>query len=180
MPSSIDNIVVLLPPPSVPSENGGKPWSEIEQSIGSVLPADYKNFIETYGSGRINKFIFALNPFSMRRGLNLIDQIPRQLDALRTLITDFAETCPYALFPEHEGLLPFALTDNGDVIFWMTRGEPDEWSVVVNESRAPSYEEFGGGAISFFIALMTGAHTFRAFPSSIASMTPRFDPILPV
>lgn len=40
------------------------------------------------------------------------------------------EKCPYPFYPEPGGLLPWAGTDNGDRVCWLTEGQPDGWTVV--------------------------------------------------
>jgi hypothetical protein len=107
--------------------------------------------------------------------LNLLNQIPRQLSALRDLINDFGEVIPFSLYPEREGLLPVGLTDNGDVLYWLMRGEPDQWSVVLNESRGPKYETFAGSLSSFLTESLTGRVKFKIFPDNAFKQKARFE-----
>lgn len=44
----------------------------MEKNLGMILPLDYKKFINKYGTGSINDFIWILNPFSENENLNLI------------------------------------------------------------------------------------------------------------
>ncbi len=34
------------------------------------------------------------------------------------------------------------MMENGNIVSWITRGLPDLWHVIVNESRGPKYQEF--------------------------------------
>jgi hypothetical protein len=107
------------------------------------LSLDNKQYINTYGSGCVGAFIWPLNPFSKNKYLNLNDQVKAQLDALKSLKMTWGDVqVPYPLYPKPGGLLPWGLTDNGDVLYWRTVGLPDNWSTVINEARAPLYEEF--------------------------------------
>lgn len=46
---------IILPPPSNSSNTGNSEgWSELENNLGSLLPKDYKDFINTYGTGGID------------------------------------------------------------------------------------------------------------------------------
>jgi len=165
---AINDLITLMPPPEAPIEAGGATWASVESAVGSVLPIDYKEFIEKYGTGRINGFVWIFNPFSSRQGINLVNQLSVQINALKTLAQDFGEQCPYPLFPEDGGLLPAGITDNGDVIHWLTKGEPNAWKIVVNEARGPRYEEFDSDLTSFLNEILTrGAHCSllpRIFP----------------
>lgn len=45
------------------------------KNLGMILPLDYKKFINKYGTGSINDFIWILNPFSENENLNLIKKV---------------------------------------------------------------------------------------------------------
>lgn len=49
-------------------------WNEIELILGIKLPTDYKQFINTYGVGSVNDFLWVLNPFTQNMNLNLIEK----------------------------------------------------------------------------------------------------------
>lgn len=153
-------------PPTEPVETQGS-WSSVEEKLGCELPDDFKEFIAVYGSGTIGRFISVLNPFSKRPNLNLLEQSRRQLDALRILLDEFGERNPYDLFPAPGGLLPVAITDNGDVIHWLTNGGAAGWTIVVNEARSPDYEQFDCSLTSFLEGLLDGSIRCRAFPDPI-------------
>jgi len=130
------------------------------------LPDDFKDFIRIYGSGRIGRFMWVLNPFAKNPNINLLEQSREQLESLRYL-RDRGETNPYALYPESGGLLPVAVTDNGDVIHWLTRGVAVDWAIVVNDSRSPDYEQFNCNLTEFLAGLLD--------QSLICGILPTFD-----
>lgn len=165
-----------MPPPANPVETGGS-WLDVEDAIGSKLPDDFKEFIRSYGSGTIDHFLSVLNPFSSRPALNLLEQSKRQLEALRELHDDFDEKNPFELYPTLGGLLPVAITDNGDVIHWLTSGNAPEWTVVVNEARSPDYEQFECDLTTFLERVLNKSVTCRAFPSSAFSGDAEFNPV---
>ena len=173
----IDNLRTILPVPPSPVETHCRPWSAVEQEVGTRLPDDYKEFIELYGSGRIGAFIWVLNPFASNQFISLGRQIVDRLGALEALARDFGEQCPYPLFPQSGGLLPFAVTDNGDVIYWITNGDPNAWRVVVNEARGPRYEEFASNATDFLAAILTHRVNCTVFPESLQEFAARFEPV---
>lgn len=172
---AIEDLIAKMPPPEAPLEARGATWASVEDTIGTVLPGDYKAYIERYGSGRINGFVWIFNPFSSRQGINLVNQISVQLGALKTLAQDFGEQCPYPLFPENGGLLPLGMTDNGDVIHWLTKGKSSDWKIVVNEARGPRYEEFDGDLTSFLRKILTRDSQCSLLPRSFPQGTPIFE-----
>jgi hypothetical protein len=115
-----------IPPPSTPIEAGSlEAFSVVEARLGLTLPDDYKHLIYTYGTGAWKQFLWVLNPFSANRFLNLIEQAQRQLDADRIIRAHWPHHVPFALFPERGGLFPWAITDNGNRLYWLTAGEPN-------------------------------------------------------
>jgi len=155
----------IMPPPAKPLEADGS-WFHAEEILGMGFPDDFKDFIRIYGSGTIGHFMSVLNPFAQNPNLNLLEQSRSQLDVLHYL-RDRGESNPYALYPESGGLLPVAGTDNGDFIYWLTRGGAADWTIVVNESRSPEYEQFDCNLTEFLEKLLD--------QSLICWILPRFD-----
>ena len=57
----LDDLQKVMPPPLAPIETPCASWQAIEAELGTLLPEDYKSFVEAYGSGRIGGFIWILN-----------------------------------------------------------------------------------------------------------------------
>ena len=173
---SVEQLSDLVRPPELPPFIETSGWAPVEADLGTPLPSDYKAFVERYGPGRLGGFISAFVPTTRFPNLDLVTQAKRQLAALREL-RDGGEPCPYSLFPESDGLLPFAGTDNGDILHWLTAGTPEEWSVVVNDSRSPRYELHSCGMTSFLAGVLAGERRCAIFPRSFPGK-PTFEPIL--
>jgi hypothetical protein len=147
----------LPPPPGPPPEPPALG--------GRRLPADYERLARTYGPGCFDDFIWLLVPGAANENLDLDRQAEVRLDALRTL----QEPLPY------EPLLPFAFTDNGDVVYWHTLSEePDAWTVVANESRGPEWFAFDGTATEFLASVLSGATRVPFFPADFPGPDPGF------
>jgi hypothetical protein len=165
----IDELKRILRLPEVVEEQHGD-WLQTEEKLGIVLPTDYKQFTETYGSGQIDHFLSIFNPFSKCHGLELCGNQSTILNSLRFLI-DKGEKCPFLLYPEPSGILPFGATDNGDILYWVTDGAPDAWWIVVNESRGPKFEEFHCNMVTFLTEILSRRVTCRLFPESFPATT---------
>jgi hypothetical protein len=161
----INSILPDLVLPLAPVETLGD-WDSVEDALQVVLPQDFKDYIAVFGSGVIGEFITILNPFSSRPTLNLIDQSKRQLNALREL-RDLGEPQPFELHPAKPGLLPVAMTDNGDVIHWLTTENSSDWTVVVNAARSPDYEHFQYSLTDFIRGVIERTIHVSAFPKTI-------------
>src|SRR5947209_4673448 len=132
---SIELLESIIAPPENPQEVPDSTlWQAVETDL-TRLPADYKDFVSRYGTGSIDSFIWIFNPASRNPHLNFQQQVRKQLEVLREI--NERETEPFIpLFPNSSGVLPFGITDNGDLLFWETNGDPDNWAVGVFEARS--------------------------------------------
>jgi hypothetical protein len=170
---SLSSLTRVLPPPSNPFEIPSlDAWEPIENQIGR-LPADYKAFVQQFGSGTIDRFLWIWNPFSKSEHGNLLTAKEPTLSALREL-RESGEECPYPLHPEPGGLLPFGKSDNGDVLYWLTARVPEQWPVVVNAARDPAYEKFECDMTDFLAGILTRRLRCAIFPEDFPSRSPKF------
>lgn len=175
--SSLNALKEVLRPPNIPCETpDSSDWQLVETSLGMGLPEDYKDFISCYGTGAVDQFLWVLNPFSNNKYLNLLDAGSAQLEVLRQLRDDFGENIPYPLGSDSNGLYPWAITDNGDVLYWLCNGVPSDWLIVVNEARAPCWREFKCSMSEFLARLITRELIVDIFPDDFPSESPKFVP----
>ncbi|MBK8255236.1 MAG: SMI1/KNR4 family protein [Polyangiaceae bacterium] len=157
-------------------------WAFIESAIGTPLPADYKEFLQTYGSGTISNYMRVLNPFSttelwlekVRFRLSIYHSSRRNNPVPGfTLPPPLApvNSMPYPIFPESGGVFPWGHTENGDGLLWLTQGNPNEWKVVA-ETRSFRYAEFPGTMTEFLTALLSGKLTWGAFDPGAEKVPP--------
>lgn len=175
MASALASLREIVPPPA--GSRPGVDWKRVEATIGSPLPHDYKDLVETYGPGVFDDFVWVLHPEVENPTLNLLAEGGRTLDALRTLRA--SERIPYVVERGTEELLPWGRTDDGDKLYWVTkpRYSPDDWTVVVNEARGPTWETFDGTATELLYALLRGSVRLDLFDGSdFPSTAPQFEP----
>jgi hypothetical protein len=158
----------LLPPPANPVE-AGRPegWAEVEAALGTGLPTDFKAFTELYGSGTIDDFLYLFNPFTQGQDGNLLAEKNRVLAAYRQTRARFPERLPLPPFPEQGGVLPLGRTDNGDELYWVTQGPPDQWPVMLLEARAALQELQPMPVTGFLGALAANQLTSRVLPEDL-------------
>lgn len=139
------------------------------------LPDDYKSLVELYGPGAFDDFLWILQPFDDNEHLDLLAQRTARLDALRDLQSQ-GQAIPYAIDSGIEILLPWAITDNGDVVYWVVepRDQPHTWSIVMNEARGPLWERFEGSATEYLEAVMAKSFVPSSFPDDFPSDRPTF------
>lgn len=146
---SLDRLITLLqpPPPRTPPD-----WVAVEARLGRRLPIDYKRFVERFGIGQVVDFIVVLAPDS-RASCDLTTQTAQRLDALRQLTH---EVVPFDLTPGREGIIPWGITDNGDVMYWQaTTDTVVADQIVVNAAREDTWVEFNGTMTKFLLEVIT-------------------------
>lgn len=132
---SIENLIRVVPPPATPGDPFPGPWREVEAKLGTLLPSDYKAFVQLYGLGCFMEYLWIWTPRAYTRHVRL------ELEASSVLkVLGEDEYFSFPLWPEPGGLLPFGVTLDGDYLAWVTRGPPDTWRVTVLD-RGMGYEE---------------------------------------
>jgi len=163
----------ILSPPAICAEEDRQAWARVEERLGTRLPADYKAFIDAFGLGSIDSFIWIFSPFTRNQYVNL----ERKLEVVGDVLAQLAqcgEQIPFLYFPASGGLFPFGSTDNGDSLYWKTDGEPDLWPVVVNEARGPHWEMYNLSMTAFLSQVLSGKLVCTVFPDDIPSHSPTF------
>ncbi|GHA77373.1 SMI1/KNR4 family protein [Streptomyces termitum] len=143
----------LLPPPV--SGGDSIDWQEIERARRLAFPADYREFVESYGGGEIDEYLSIGTPPVTGSGYGDL------LDRADPALSDRDREDLSALLPEGvPPLLPFADSASGDVAFWLCEGAPDGWRVAVFRRQASygmnRWTVFDGGMASFCVAALTG------------------------
>ena len=167
--SNQDDLLAIVRPP-----NDGRSiaveWGEFESSLGFSLPGDYKWLIDTYGPGKFDNFLHVLQPYSESEYVQLGHWLVRGREILHQLSR--REEHPYPV----DELLPVAITDNGDTIYWVSRplDVPDSWTITANEARGVRWPDFGGGIVNFLVEVLSGRLRFEIFPADFPSADPEF------
>jgi hypothetical protein len=115
----------------------------------------------------VDDFLYLFNPFAQGPDGNLVVEKDRVLAAYRQTRARFPQRLPLPPFPEPGGVLPLGRTDNGDELYWHTEGEPDDWTVVLLESRAARQEQHPVPATGFLAELAAGTLKTQVLPPEI-------------
>jgi hypothetical protein len=150
---------------------------DAERSLGVALPADYKQIVSAYGSGCFNAFVRIFNPIATSPYGNLLSQRILQGDIEEETRDDDYPVYPHPVVPAIPGILPFGITDNGNVLFWIV-GSSDtaRWTLAVNDPRSDRRDVFHLDLVSFLCQLLVGEIRCSVFPDSFPGAEPRFEP----
>ena len=137
-------------------------WEEVENKLGLTFPEDYKMFIDLYGEGGINEFLWILSPFCENENLNSMEKFKLMQDAYISMKSEFPEQFSFDFYNGKSGLFPWGITDNGDELFWNFKG--DTLEIVVYESRYESNMSYIMGMEEFLCKLLKKEIVCPIFP----------------
>jgi hypothetical protein len=150
--SSLNQIAQLVEPPANPA-GLDRSWEEVEQDIGCVLPSDYKEFIDHFGSGLVcgliavwnfrDRSLFSQSLKVTLCGENSVIESYKKADVLTSV--------PWTTFPEPGGLLPFCTVIDVHNLNWRTEGPADEWDTVFWFSDGNEFFHLNGDSFSEFL-----------------------------
>jgi hypothetical protein len=170
MVTAADELLALVAPPEDPPPPPD--WEAVERDLGVRLPADYKWLVERYGPGSFGRFLHVLTPGGESQYVRL-EAVARR--AVQLLDSARETGLPLPIPPEE--LLPVAVTDNGDTVYWVRRpaDDPDAWHIAANGARNTKWPEFDGGVVAFLASVMSGAHPVDVLPASFPGNRRTFD-----
>jgi len=166
----IKSLKKVMEPPLSPVEIGDKEkWDNLEKKLNIVFPKDYKEFINTYGTGGIGDFLWVLNPFSENTYQNLLEEMQRFQNAYVELKEEFRIDYPRQTFPNKNSLLIWGGTDNGDYLFWVYNKDLLEWKVGIFEKDGEE-DIFDMNMSTFLERLVKNEINTESFPEDFLEM----------
>lgn len=156
----ISHLTRVLPIPDNTHDSASdEQWKWYEHTTGIHLPADYKTFLQTYGTGHIGMIIFPYNPFCTQKSFNYyhttVDWMQQIIGITSAQFKFGRDVFPYDLYPLVGGIYPWGRTDTGDELYWATAGDPDTWTVLIYD-RADTFEQHACNMTTFLAGFITG------------------------
>ncbi|UNO41935.1 SMI1/KNR4 family protein [Streptomyces sp. MST-110588] len=155
MVSPVQRLTGAFPPPAAPRAHD---WRRVESRLGTRLPADYKELIDTYGGGWFDQAIWVLEPGSSLEHYDLLAENEGRMEAISRL-WELGEPRPAELAAEDSRVIAWALTEDGEHLYWLVRPrqDPGSWTVLVKEGRGPHWEHHRMSCTEFLVSvLVTG------------------------
>jgi hypothetical protein len=166
--SEIWNQLIRILPPPIEVSGLERTWEEVESDLECKLPADYKRFIDLYGSGCIVSdgcefgSIIIWNFRSVHNISKWVASATRRYNDDR----DSGYFHEYGGSPESDGLLGWGTTSEGDFFNWHMSGPPDRWGCVFYHFSGPEMIGMKGkGFTETLLGLLT--HESVLLPSSL-------------
>jgi len=174
MNASVTRVAELIPPPEAVAP---KDWAQVEQALGTQLPEDYKQLVDTFGGGVFDETVWLLEPGCSVPDYDLLSMAEERQEVLGNL-WNHGEPKPAELETAGARLLPWAYAEEGgEFLYWLiTPGQdPGTWPIMINEGRGPEWEKHPGPCAAFLLSLMTGETSSGTFPE-LPAEEHQFDP----
>lgn len=139
-----------------------KSWSILENKNKIIFPEDYKWFIEHYGVGAINNFLWILSPFCQNANLNSIERFKIMKKAYYNIKSVSQNNCLFDFYDDGKGLFPWGITDNGDELYWNFNNGNVE--IVIFASRYTDIKVYKMNTNEFLYDLLTKKIICNIFP----------------
>lgn len=143
-------------------KNDNNDWDTVEQELKIQFPNDYKKFIDLYGEGAVNDFLWILSPFSKYENLNTKVKMKEMYEAYQILKNENPEICEFQIYNGEVGIFPWGITDNGDELYW--HFSKKETSIVVIASRFSNKKIYDMSMTEFLYDLVDKRVICTIFP----------------
>lgn len=149
----------------VAEKHSREEWLDVQRQHNVKFPSDYMGFIDLYGTGAIDNFLWIFSPWTENDNLNFFVNMKKSMCAYRYLHEESSKDYPFVLYPAANGLLPFGATDNGDELYWQNSDDnPDFWKLIIYESRSTVYYEYNLTFTDFLAGLLEGSISCEILP----------------
>lgn len=166
----MNRLFSVISPPAAPVWAGDPClWNKIEQQLGTPLPSDYKEIVNTYGAGRFCDFLWTWQPFAPSGSYNGLSFVQEHLDLYALFRESQEDTCPFPAFPEAGGLFPCGGDDNAGRLYWKTNESINRWTMVYFDREHLEYEEYDVPLSEFLARWLTGAIAPRMIPDCFSA-----------
>ncbi|MFF0061190.1 SMI1/KNR4 family protein [Streptomyces sp. NPDC005279] len=139
--SSLEQLRSLLGEPEVWGWARPELWAASERRLGVSLPLDYKAFMDLYGPGGIDEYLWLIRP--MDSTAVELDQL-WSLEGRRRARSEAPDLYPYPFHPDSGGLIPWGSDEQGSAYYFLAaERKPEEWRIVVHSECNDWYETAG-------------------------------------
>lgn len=167
-------LVDILPP--VRGHGEKVDWIKVEKELNLRLPNDYKFFVEAYGLGWIDDFIMVLTPKANNYRHNIVLGSVRWLDNYQSSKDSFSEVYQHHIYDGKNGIFPWAVTNNADVLYWLFKDHEIKETVVYG-ARGGEFYSTHLSSSCFLYQLLTKQIICHRFPDDFPSAMIEFTPV---
>ncbi|MFJ6689623.1 hypothetical protein [Streptomyces sp. NPDC091294] len=159
-------LTTLCPPPAHPALS--------RATEGITIPTSHNALIRTYGTGCFDEFvwIFAENAQSVQVDITERTRELRTILRSKEMITIRHDLGDHQL--QVDDLVQWGVTDNADVLAWITRGEPEEWPTAIIQAGQLRSVVSPRSSTATILDLLTRSTVVPFFPPDFPGDQPEF------
>ncbi|MEO6088625.1 MAG: SMI1/KNR4 family protein [Umezawaea sp.] len=133
-------------------------WTAVEERLGTSLPPDYRRLMSTWRSGILDDFVQLLCPVQDESTLSrFVRESAEYVEYAGEWRRADSNAVPHPLPPEESGILPWAVSADGDVFFWLPSGpSPATWTIVFCDDSYSTWGAYDGTLTEFLLDLVRG------------------------
>lgn len=150
-------------------------WETIENEFNISFPEDYKWFLEKYGVGSINDFLWIFSPICVNSNLNSVEQYKSMKKSYEFMKCNNLIEFEYSFYDNGIGLFPWGITDNGDELYFNYLDCSTE--IVVFASRYTDAMTCKMNITDFLSGILTKEIKCNFFPDDFVVKNNYFDSI---
>ncbi|MFD6189706.1 hypothetical protein [Streptomyces sp. NPDC060275] len=156
----------LCPPPTHPEVG--------RATRSSTIPASHNDLIETYGTGCFDEFIWIFAVDATSAQLDITERTRELRNILRSKeLTAVRHDLGDNGFHVND-LVQWGVTDNADVLAWITRGKPEEWPTSIIQAGQLRAVVSPRSSTATILDLLTGSTVVPFFPPDFPGDQPEF------
>jgi len=128
-------------------------WGSLEATVGVRYPSEFRQIVEAFPPGWFQSEFGILHPGRFANPVEYRRAVAAHANIVRDRAGDLAEPMP--VYPEPDGLLPWATVGFGPILCWSTEDEdPDKWPVVVCPSAVDRWSHYDLSTAAFLTATL--------------------------
>ena len=151
-------------------------WDKYETDNKIIFPEDYKWFLDYYGVGSINDFLWILSPFCNNMNLNSVEQYKLMKNSYELMKNSHLIKYKYVFYNNGMGLFPWGITDNGDELYWNYL--KDGMEIVIIAARYTDIISYNMNINDFLCRILTKEIECAIFPDDFVVNNNYFVPFL--
>ncbi|WP_399888133.1 hypothetical protein ACGH7X_25025 [Streptomyces sp. BBFR51] len=141
-----------------------------------AVPASHRALVETYGTGCFDEFLWIFAEDAPGGRLDIAERTR----ALRAILRGRELYAIHDVLGERglsaDELVQWGVTDNADLLVWITRGEPEEWPTAIIQAGQLRAVVSPRSSTATVLDLLTRATVVPFFPPDFPGDRPEFSP----
>ncbi|MFF2996524.1 hypothetical protein ACFVTC_18425 [Streptomyces sp. NPDC057950] len=152
--SSFDDLTELLPPR--PGSGLALDWAAVEEAWGTEFPSDYKHLIGHYGDVVLGDYLQVIVPTTVTP--DTCDEPGAPRGGMGFITADTRDTLtatePTGIDAEPEQLVTWGAASSADLFCRLTRGELENWPVLVFRHGDDAWTQHDFGMTDFLVHVL--------------------------